>query len=197
MHTNIRSLNPIAADGTLSNSLTGKVVLAVAATGLMAVAAHVSLPLPFSPVPLTLAPLAVLIIGMTLGPVTAFAALVLYLTEGAMGLPVFSPQGLGGVVQLLSPTGGYLFSYPLAAATAGWIVRYLRVVPSPMVRGLIAGSVAMVIVFTAGTTWLGTVLHLHAGTAWQLAVAPFLPGEIVKIVAAAFLYSTMQRKQQS
>jgi biotin transport system substrate-specific component len=197
MHTNIRSLNPSTADGNLLNSLTGKVVLAVAATGLMALAAHVSLPLPFSPVPLTLAPFAVLIIGMTLGPATAFAALVLYLSEGAMGLPVFTPQGLGGVAQLLSPTGGYLFSYPLAAATAGWIARYLRIVPSPMARGLIAGGVATTIIFTAGTTWLGTVMHLHAGTAWQLAVAPFLPGEIIKIVAAAVLYSTLQRKQQS
>jgi biotin transport system substrate-specific component len=182
---------------TFANSIPGKILLAVAATGLMALAAHVSLPLPFSPVPLTLAPFAVLLIGMTLGPVTAFAALVLYLTEGAMGMPVFTPQGPGGIAQLLGPTGGYLFSYPLAAAAAGWIAGSLRIISSPLLRGLLAGTVAIAIIFTCGAGWLATVLHLPAGTAWHLAVAPFLPGEIVKIVAAAIFFSAARRWQQS
>ncbi len=194
--TTRRSLTASSPD-VLAGSFAGKAFLAVAATGLMALAAHISLPLPFSPVPLILTPFAVLVIGMTLGPATAFAAMVLYLAEGASGLPVFSPQGPGGVAQLLGPTAGYLFAYPLAAAAAGWIVRSLRTVVSPFARGLVAGTVAITIIFCCGAGWLATLLHLNTAAAWHLAIAPFLPGELVKIAAAATLYSTMRRWQQS
>ena len=198
MHTTIHaSLDTTSSLNSFAQTLTGKAVFAVAATGLMALAAHISLPLPFSPVPLILTPFAVLLIGMALGPLTAFSAMVLYLAEGAMGLPVFSPQGPGGVAQLLGPTAGYLFAYPFAAATAGWMVRNLHAITSAMVRGLVSGSAAVAIIFTSGALWLATLLHLHANAAWHMAVAPFLPGEIVKIVAAATLYSTMYRRQQA
>ena len=87
-------------------TLTGRIILAVAATGLVAVCAHISLPLPFTPVPLTLQTFAVILVGMTLGPVVGFSAMVLYLAQGAMGLPVFTPHGPGGVAQLMGPTAG-------------------------------------------------------------------------------------------
>jgi biotin transport system substrate-specific component len=176
----------------LPNSLAGKATLAVAATGLMALAAHISLPLPFSPVPLALTPFAVLVIGITLGPATAFVAMALYLAEGASGLPVFTPQGPGGIAQLLGPTGGFLLAYPFAAVTAGWLVRHLRA-PQPFARSLVASTAAIALIFAFGATWLAALLHLHTAAAWQLAVAPFLPGEAVKIVAAATLYATMHR----
>jgi biotin transport system substrate-specific component len=194
LHSHLDNTNSASA---FANSIPGKITLAIAATGLMALAAHVSLPLPFSPVPLTLAPFAVLLIGMALGPATAFAAMMLYLAEGAMGMPVFTPQGLGGIKQLLGPTGGYLFSYPLAAAVAGWIAGSLRVVSSSLLRGLLAGTVATTIILCCGAGWLATLPHLYAGTAWQLAVAPFLPGEIVKITAAAIFFSATRRWQRS
>src|ERR1700732_1732527 len=95
--------------GSLQESLSGKVILTVAASAFVALCAHISLPLPFTPVPLTLQNFAVLLVGLALGPVAAFSAMMLYLAEGAMGLPVFAPHGLGGVAQLLGPTGGYLF----------------------------------------------------------------------------------------
>src|SRR3954469_18368068 len=100
----------------LTDSLAGRVILAIGATLFVAACAHVSVPLPFTPVPLTLQNFAVLLVGMVLGPVAGFSAMVLYLAEGATGLPVFNPGGLGGVAQLLGPTAGFLFSYPLAAA---------------------------------------------------------------------------------
>src|SRR5437868_4703907 len=92
---------------------------------LFAPAMHqISLPLPFTPVPLTLQNFAVILVGMVLGPTPGFSAMVLYLAEGALGLPVFTPtSGPAGMSHLLGPNGGFLFSYPLAAATAGWIVR--------------------------------------------------------------------------
>ena len=174
-----------------SASLPGRIAIAVMATVLVALAAHISLPVPFSPVPLTLQPFAVLLVGMLLGPAAGFGAMLLYLGEGVAGLPVFSPLGLGGVAQLMGPTGGYLLSYPLAAMTAGWLVRSLRTVESAFVRGLVAAALATALIFLFGTTWLAALLHLHAGTALRLGVLPFLPGEAVKLVAAATLYSAM------
>ncbi len=129
--------------------------------------------------------------------VAGFSAMVLYLAEGAMGLPVFNPQGPGGVAQLLGPTAGYLFAYPLAAAAAGWVVRSMRQVGSAFTRGVVAGIAFSVILFALGAGWLATVLHLSAPAAWHLAVAPFLLGEVIKVTAAAAAFSTIQRWRQS
>ncbi len=111
-----------------SRSAIRQFAMIVAATGFVALCAHVSVPLPFTLVPLTLQTFAVMLLGMVMGPGTAFAALTLYLVEGAVGLPVFSQYGPGGFAKLLGPTGGYLFSYPLAAALTGSIVRRFTLV---------------------------------------------------------------------
>ncbi len=87
----------------------------LAGSALIAVCAHVSIPLWFTPVPVTLQPFAVLLLGLLLSPRLAFGATAAYLAEGAAGLPVFTPHGLGGLAQLLGPTGGYLLSYPVVA----------------------------------------------------------------------------------
>jgi biotin transport system substrate-specific component len=89
-----------------ARSRTGRALLAISATAFVATCAHVSVPLYFTPVPVTLQTLAVILVGLTLGPALGFSAMVLSLAEGAMGLPVFSPHGLGGVAQLLGPTAG-------------------------------------------------------------------------------------------
>jgi biotin transport system substrate-specific component len=134
---------------------------------------------------------------MVLGPVAGFSAMVLYLAEGAMGMPVFTPQGPGGIAQLLGPTAGYLFSYPLAAASAGWVVRAMRQMGSRFTRGILAASIATVLILTLGAGWLAYLLHLGAPATWHVAVAPFLLGEAVKVTAAAGIYSTMQRWRRS
>src|SRR5690349_3570372 len=85
-----------------------QVSIVVGASLFVALCARLSLPLPFTPVPLTLANFGVLLVGVLLGSKRGFAALALYLTQGAAGLPVFSPAGPGGIAQLLGPTGGYL-----------------------------------------------------------------------------------------
>ncbi|MCU1253249.1 MAG: BioY protein [Edaphobacter sp.] len=198
MQSAISSQSAVARrEELLQDSLPGRVVLVVAATALVAACAHVSLPLPFTPVPLTLQNFAVILVGMALGPVAGFSAMVLYLAEGAMGMPVFSPHGPGGVAQLLGPTAGYLFSYPLAAAVAGWVVRAMRPVASRFTRAVIAGVLANVVIFTLAAGWLAHLLHLSASVAWTLAVAPFLLGEAIKITAAAGIFSTLQRWQRS
>src|ERR1700761_4487512 len=109
------------------STIPGKLTLGVAATVFIALAAHVAFPLPFTPVPFTLQPLAVLLVGLVLGPFDGFLAMLAYLGVGAIGLPVFAPSALGGgVPQLLGPTGGFLMSYPFVAFLAGGITRRLR-----------------------------------------------------------------------
>ncbi len=181
----------------LQESIPGKIVLAFAATVLVAACAHVSLPLPFTPVPLTLQNFAVLLVGMALGPVAGFSAMVLYLAQGAMGLPMFTPNGPAGVARLLGPTAGFLFAYPLIAASAGWVVRAMRNLGSRFTRGIVAGVVATLILFACGAGWMATLLHLSASATWHMAIAPFLPGEIVKVTAAAGIFSAMQRWRQA
>lgn len=183
--------------GSLRESLSGKVILVVAASAFVAICAHISVPLPFTPVPLTLQNFAVILVGMLLGPVAGFSAMVLYLAEGAMGLPVFTPHSMGGIAHLLGPNAGYLFSYPLAAATAGWVVVAMKRVASRFRAGVVAATVASLPIFIIGASWLAHLLHLGAAATWTMAVAPFLPGEVVKIVAAAGIFSSLQRWRQS
>ncbi|QNI35335.1 biotin transporter BioY [Edaphobacter albus] len=176
----------------LPQSIPGRFVIAFAATLFVGACAHISIPLPFTPVPLTLQNFAVLLIGLMLGPVTGFSVLALYLAEGAMGLPVFNPQGVGGLAQIFGPTGGYLLSYPFAAAVAGWAFRSIRF-SSIYVRAAFAGVLATFIIFSCGSLWLAQLLHLSASHIWTMAIAPFLPGEIVKVAAAAGLATSLHR----
>jgi biotin transport system substrate-specific component len=91
------------------------------AVAVLALASQFALPLPGTPVPLTLQPLVIVLAGLVLGPIDAALAMVLYLGLGAAGLPVFQPIGAPGIARLLGPTGGYLLAYPVAAAVAGWL----------------------------------------------------------------------------
>jgi len=157
--------------------------LVVGGSLLMAVCAHISIPLWFTPVPITLQTFGVMFLALSLGGWRASAALVLYLLEGISGLPVFSPHGPGGMAQLLGPTGGYLISYPFAALAAGLIQerfsRHFRLM------ALSLGAVACsVLVFASGALWLAILIHKPTATIIAIAVLPFLPGEVLKSIAA-------------
>src|SRR5881396_3533179 len=98
-----------------------RVVAVMLGAALVAAAAQVSVPLPGTPVPMTLQPLAVLLVGGLLGAPLGASSLLLYLALGAAGLPVFTPTvPLVGVARLFGPTGGYLLAYPVAAYAVGW-----------------------------------------------------------------------------
>jgi biotin transport system substrate-specific component len=181
----------------LHKTLPGRLGLSVAATLFVAACAHVSIPLFFTPVPITLQTFAVIVIGMALGPVAGFSTMVLYLAEGAAGLPVFSPAGPGGIAHLLGPNAGFLFAYPLAAAAAGWIVRSMPRVVSRFSRAVLAGIGSSVVTFALGAGWLAHLLHLGSAAVWGLAVAPFLAGEAIKITAAAGIFSSFKRWRRS
>ncbi|HMF54568.1 MAG TPA: biotin transporter BioY [Edaphobacter sp.] len=181
---------------SLSDSIPGRIAVALAATLFIAACARISIPLPFTPVPLSLQNFGVLLVGLTLGPVAGFSALALYLAEAAMGLPVLTPHGPGGLAQMLGPSGGYLLSYPFVAAVAGWAFRSLRR-GSAYARAALACTLATFVLFACGSLWLTQALHAGAPAVWTMAVAPFLPGEVVKIAAAAGLATSIARLRRA
>src|SRR5579884_3341511 len=144
-----------AAQADRSAVLLRNVAIVVAASLFMGICGRMSVPLPFTPIPFTLANFGVLLVGLTLGPARGFAALTLYLAEGAMGMPVFSPAGPGGVAQLLGPTGGYLMSYPFVALLAGWIGGDAR----SFARNLLASITGELLLFAIGVSWLMLLSH--------------------------------------
>jgi biotin transport system substrate-specific component len=150
---------------------------------LMAVCAHVAVPLWFTPVPITLQTFGVMLLSLTLGGWRAAAALVLYLLEGISGGPVFSPHGAGGAAQLFGPTGGYLMAYPFAALAGGWFAE--RFSSTSRYLALILGALACdAIIFIGGAAGIFAVSHRPMASVITLAVLPFLPGEVLKGSAA-------------
>ncbi len=168
----------------------------LAGSALVAVCAHVSLPLYFTPVPLSLAPFAVLLLGFLLTPRLAAATLAAYLTQGALGLPVFAPGPLatGGLAHLLGPTGGYLLAYPLAATLISFLWRRSK---RGFSAALLSATAGNLVLLASGTLWLAVLTHASARLAFSLAVLPFLPGDALKIAAAAALAVGLQRLRRS
>jgi biotin transport system substrate-specific component len=200
--TTMQTTLPLALDAAdlkqLPRTMFGKIVLTVAASAFVALSAHIAVPLYFTPVPLTLQTFAVILVGLALGPVLGASAMMLYLLEGAAGLPVFSPAaGPGGIVQLLGPTAGFLFSYPLAATAAGAVVRAFKSDRLQFPAAILGGIAASVFIFGMGAGWVAHFRHASAGAVWMLAVVPFLPGEVVKVSAAAGIFSALRRWHRS
>jgi biotin transport system substrate-specific component len=167
-----------------------QIVLVVGASLFVALCARVTVPLPFTPVPLTLQNFGVLVVGLVLGPRRAFAALVLYLAEGAAGLPVFNPTGLGGIAQLMGPTGGYLLAYPWVAGLAGFLMERGR---KTFVHAAFAGLAADVLLFLIGLSWLAVMTGSMA-RAIQWGLYWFLFAEVIKIFMAAAVSVRLKRE---
>jgi biotin transport system substrate-specific component len=160
-----------------------QVALVVGASLVVALCAHITIPLMFTPVPLTVQNLGVLLVGLLLGSRRGFAALALYLVEGAVGLPVFSVSavGLHGMAQILGPTGGFLMVYPFVAFLAGYI--FERGTKS-FARAAVAGLLAEILLFAGGLAWLYVFTHSLARAAY-LGLYWFLAAEVIKVMLAA------------
>jgi biotin transport system substrate-specific component len=157
------------------------IALLIAASLFIALCARITIPLPFTPVPLTVQNFAVLLVGLILGSRAGFAVLALYLAEGAVGMPVFSPTGAGGLAQLLGPTGGFLLAYPLVAWLAGYVMEHGR---KSFARAAAAGLLGEVVLFTGGLTWLAFLTHSVA-QAFRWGLYWFLFAEVIKVMMAA------------
>jgi biotin transport system substrate-specific component len=164
--------------------------IVLAASALVALCAHIAIPLYFTPVPLSMAPFAVLLLGLLLSPRMAAATLGAYLVEGALGLPVFAPGPLYGLAHLLGPTGGYLIAYPFAAALVSLLWKRSGRSFSAALASAAAGNLA---ILACGALWLAALTHASAQVVFTLAVLPFLAGDALKIAAAAGLAVGFER----
>ncbi len=155
-------------------------------TVLTIVAAQVSIPLPFTPVPFTLQPMIVLLGAAALGSRLGASSQMLYLALGCAGLPVFaaSPALPQGLARLLGPTGGYLMSYPLAAFVTGLLAE--RGLDRRYLTAVLAMGAGLAIIFASGVLWLAFgVPHAGLSAAIAAGLVPFLPADIVKLFVAA------------
>jgi biotin transport system substrate-specific component len=165
--------------------------IVITASLFVALCARVTVPLPFTPVPLTLQNFGVLTVGLLLGSRRGFAALTLYLVEGAFGLPVFSPAILGsGITHLVGPTGGFLMAYPLAAFIAGYIYEHTS---RRFAWAVLSAVAAELVLFAGGLSWLAVLTHsvslaLRYGLYW------FVFAEIIKVLMAAAVSARWYRR---
>lgn len=167
-----------------------QVALVVGASLFVALCARITIPLmPLTPVPLTVQNLGVLLVGLLLGSRRGFAALALYLAEGAVGLPVFNPTGLGGVAQFFGPTGGFLMVYPFVAFLAGYVFERGA---KTFFRAATAGLLAEILLFAGGLSWLYVYTHSLAKAAY-FGLYWFVAAEVIKVMLAAGIAARWQR----
>jgi biotin transport system substrate-specific component len=177
-----------------------------AANILLVLCAHIVIPLAWTPVPITGQSFGVLLVAVLLGARRGAITLILYLLEGAAGLPVFQPLGLPGLARFAGPTAGYLFSYPFAAFVTGWLVECSakfaesrdggsRLTGLPLIGALLSGEA---IIFACGCAWLALFLQMGWSVALHQGVLPFVPGEIIKmtlvVVAAGGLQLAREKR---
>ena len=167
-------------------------VFAALFAALLAAVAPFKIPLGFTPVPITLQTLVVLLSGAMLGPYYGALSMILYVAVGALGLPVFAGGG-SGIGALLGPTGGYLFSYFIAAFAIGKI---LQIKKSPKyldyVLAMIAGTI---IIYTLGAGWGMVVTGLGIAAIMIGWVLPFIIGDTIKLLIAAYIANKVDARR--
>lgn len=155
---------------------------------LLAISAQVSFPLPFTPVPLTMQTLVVVLAGVALGPWLGVAAVATYLGAGIVGLPVFA--GASALATISGATVGYLLGFLIATPLVGLLARE----STSWMRVAAAGLLAHVVILALGTAWLSVWEQMSAMAAVVAGVVPFIPGTMLKIALAALIASRMNAR---
>ena len=184
------------AGGALVGALTAgadftrgiRIAAVIFVSALTAAAAQVSVPLPFTPVPLTLQPMVVLLGAAALGPRLGMASQVLYLLAGIAGLPVFAASAAlpQGPLRLLGPTGGYLMSYPFAAFATGWLAE--RGFDRRYLTSVAAMATGLCVIFACGVAWLAWFAQpapVGPSSALAAGLYPFIIVDVIKICLAS------------
>ena len=157
----------------------------------LAAASQIAIPIPGTPVPVTLQPMVVVLAGMMLGPTTGAASMALYLAIGALGAPVFAPIGALGVARFFGPTGGYLIAYPAAAYVAGFVSQR-----APSLAGRWgAALLGIAVLFVGGLAQL-TIVTGSFSRAVVLGMTPFALLDALKALVAAAIARPRGRSAQ-
>ena len=173
--------NPGLTDRT--GDAVNRVVRIMFFTLFTALGAQFAVWLPFTPVPVTMQTLFVVLAGIVLGPRDGFYAMLSYLALGISGAPVFAGLSFGPLV-LFGPTGGYLLAFPAAAFLAGYLREIGGGRQAAAGLGIISG---LILILTVGTAHLSLVTGLSISKAFSLAFVPFIMAELVKFPAALFM----------
>jgi biotin transport system substrate-specific component len=164
---------PVRAEG-VSAALRITMLIALG-TALLTLSAKINLPLPY--VPMTLQTLVVLMIGAAYGARLGAATVMVYLAEGAIGLPVFAGP-IGGLAPLIGPTAGYLFGFVAAAFATRWLSE--RGWDRSVLRLFVAMGLGHLIILGCGFAWLAFGMKLGVEKAWLVGIAPFVAASVVK-----------------
>jgi biotin transport system substrate-specific component len=164
------------------------VMLIALGTVLLTLSAKISLPLPY--VPMTLQTLVVLMIGAAYGPRLGAATVMVYLVEGAIGLPVFAGP-IGGITPLMGPTAGYLFGFVAAAFATGWLSE--RGWDRSVLLLFAAMGLGHVIILGCGFGWLAFGMKLGVEKAWLVGIAPFVAASVIKNTLGALAVPALRR----
>jgi biotin transport system substrate-specific component len=159
-------------------------VVVGAGAALISLAAQVSIPLPFTPVPITGQTFAVLLVGASLGTARGGSSALLYVLLGIAGAPVYA-HGASGWAVITGASGGYLVSYPFASALTGFLAerRWDRRF-SAAIGAMLTGNV---LIYLFGLPWLAVVLHAGLEKTLEYGLYPFVPGDVFKLYLAAAL----------
>lgn len=172
---------------------TKQMVLIALMTAVTCVLGPLSIPLPFSPVPISLTNFAIFLAIFVLGMKNGTISFIIYLLLGAVGVPVFS-SFRGGLQVLAGPTGGYLIGFIFLALIMGFALDHFDRKLVPTIIGMIIG---MAVCYAFGTVWLAKLLSLSFKEGLMMGVIPYLPGDVAKIIIAAIvgpkLYGATQK----
>lgn len=164
----------------MKNLKTVDLVIIALSAAILCILAPVSIPLGFTPIPLTLGLFAVVMAGILLGSVRGMVCVLVYILLGAAGLPVFSGY-TAGIPKIAGPTGGYLWGYLFLAFLTGFFVERFRQKWYMCLVGAILGTA---VCYGFGTVWLGVQLSMGPMEALWAGVLPFLPFDFIKIILA-------------
>ncbi len=173
-----------------ARSLTRNMLLVLGTSFILALAAQIALPLPFSPVPVTSQTLVVLLAGAVLGSRLGTLSVLVYITEGAMGLPFFAKGG-AGIAYLRGVTGGYLVGFLAVAFVVGFLVE--RGFGRQFRTAVLAMVIGNIVLYVFGVPWLQNVLHISFSKALALGFYPFIPGDAYKLGLASILLPKLWR----
>jgi biotin transport system substrate-specific component len=180
-----------------THSRTRSLAIAALLAALMAATSWIAVP--FGPVPFTLQTMFVMLTGLLLAPGWAAVSMALYLALGVAGLPVFS-AGQGGVGMLLGPTGGFLWSFPVAAALISAVFRGLRGPQATGARWYALAALALLVgeavIYLFGVPWLVSQTGMQVTQALVIAVIPFLMPDVAKAILAALLARAIDKALQ-
>jgi len=187
-----RSASNVLVDTFLPERSVAKDALwIVGFTLLTALMAQIEIRLPYTPVPLTGQTFAVLLSGALLGCRRGFLSQAAYIAAGSAGMPVFA-GGASTFLHLLGPTGGYLWSFPIAAGLLGWLVE--RGASRRAWKMAFSLAACDVLILTCGAAWLGSLFGVPARQAWLLGFYPFLIGDILKVCLVGITLPRLLRR---